>query len=221
MEFLQAIKSRYSCRAYLNKPVDEAVIRSVVEAAQKSPSWGNTQPWRVWVAGGETAVSIRQENVRLAEDGAPTGPEIPMPAELQGLFKERYTQVGKSLFALMGIGREDEEKRKAHFLNNYNAFGAPVLVYLTVPESYTHYAVMDIGAFMNAFCLAATDQGLATCLQGALARYPDVVREHLPIPADEKIVVGIALGYPDTDARINTFQSSREPLEKVLSFTGF
>jgi nitroreductase len=90
-----------------------------------------------------------------------------------------------------------------------------------VPESYTHYAVMDIGAFMNAFCLAATDQGLATCLQGALARYPDVVREHLPIPADEKIVVGIALGYPDNEAKINTFRSSREPLEKVLSFTGF
>ncbi len=221
MEFSQAIKSRYSCRAYLDKPVDESVIRSLVETAHRSPSWGNTQPWRIWVAGGETAATIRQENVKLAEAEAPTRPEIPMPQSLQGVMKKRYTEVGKALFALMGIGREDEEKRKAHFLNNYNAFGAPALVYLTAPEGQTSYTVMDIGAFVNAFCLAATDQGLATCIQGALARYPDVVREHLPIPEDEKIVVGIALGYADEEAKINSFRSSRLPLDEILTLTGF
>lgn len=222
MEFSQTIAARHSCRSFLDTSVDAATVTSLVETAQQSPSWGNTQPWRVWVAGGQVAQSIRRELAQEVLSGKEPYPDIPMPLNPSNEgFKARYAEVGKALFAFLGIGQDDEEKRKAHIRNNCNAFGASVLVYLTVPAGQTPYAVLDIGAFAHAFCMAAVDKGLATCIQAILARYPDVVRRHLPIPEDESIVVGIALGHADITTQINQFRSSREPLEKVLSLTGF
>ena len=42
-----AISSRFSARAYLDKPVDRAVLQEVLEIAARAPSGTNTQPWKV------------------------------------------------------------------------------------------------------------------------------------------------------------------------------
>ena len=47
-----AISSRFSARAYLNKPVDRAVLQEVLEIAARAPSGTNTQPWKVYVLQG-------------------------------------------------------------------------------------------------------------------------------------------------------------------------
>ena len=221
MKLSQAMAERHSCRSFLDIPVDAVIISSLVAMAQRSPSWGNTQPWRIWVAGGSVALSIRQGFVDLARSGRPPHPDIPMPLVFEGELKARYVEIGKSVFAVLGIDRHDEEKRNAHRDNNCNAFGAPVLVYLTLPEGQSSYAMLDAGAFINAFCLAAADLGVATCIQATLAHYPDIVRLHLPIPSEERIVVGVALGYADPASDINRFRSTREPVETMLTFTGF
>ncbi|MCE1273565.1 MAG: nitroreductase [Chlorobiales bacterium] len=221
MEFTQAIAARHSCRNFLDTPVDAATISSLVEMAQHSPSWGNTQPWRVWVAGGEVAVSIRQGLVARGAAGAPPVPDMPMPTVFEGEMKARYVEVGRSVFAVLGIERQDEERRNAHRTNNCNAFGAPVLVYITLPDGLTPYAMLDAGSFLSTFCLAAADRGLATCIQATLAHYPDIIRQHLPIPPQERIVVGVALGHADSACDINRFRSAREPVEKILTLTGF
>jgi nitroreductase len=49
METLQAIHSRKSVRAFLNKPVPTEIIRKVLEAGVRAPSGGNMQPWRFMV----------------------------------------------------------------------------------------------------------------------------------------------------------------------------
>lgn len=221
MDFLQTVNARYSCRSFLETPVDTDIVASLVETAQRAPSWGNTQPWRVWVAGGDTAISIRQSLVSQLESGREPCPEISMSQNFPEALQARYKDVGRALFAVLGINRDDAEKRKAHAVNNYNAFGAPALVYLTVPEGQTSYPLMDIGAFVSTFCLAATNRGLATCIQANLVRYPDIVRSCLPIPSEEKIVVGIALGYANDTAKANSFRSAREPVQNILTCTGF
>lgn len=220
MEFSQVIAARHSCRDFLDTPVDVAVIRTLVETAQHSPSWGNTQPWRIWVAGGQVAMAIRKGLIESAQSGCPLNPDIPMPSVFKGELKTRYIEVGKCVFDVLGIDRHDSDKRNAHRNNNCNAFGAPILVYVSIPEGQTSYAMLDAGAFINAFCLAAAERGLATCIQATLAYYPDIVRRHLPVPSGEKIVVGVALGYADTQADINRFRSTREAVEKILTFTG-
>jgi nitroreductase len=221
VEYQDVLTRRYSCRRFLDKPVDAAQVRELAALAQQVPSWGNTQPWKVYAAAGEPALAIRRGLVQAHASGERESPDIPMPPGFPGLLMDRYRDLGKAMFAVLGIGRDDKDKRNAHYANNFNAFGAPALVYLTVPADQTSYVVLDVGAFVTAFCLAAADQGLATCVLAALARHPQVVRQVLPIPAEERVVIGLALGHADPAAEVNRFRSTREPADKVATLVGF
>jgi len=221
VEFEQAVGARYSCRRFLDRPVPEQTVRELVALAQRAPRWGNTQPWRAHAAGGQSALAIRQGLVAALQSGQAEGPEIDMPPSFSGPLMERYRGLGIELFKVLGIGREDKDKRAAHYTNNFDAFGAPALVFVTVPAQQTAYVALDAGAFITALCLAASDRGLATCVLAALARYPQVVRQHLPIPAEERLLMGVALGHPDSQAPVNQFRSPRAGLEEALTLTGF
>jgi len=61
MEVFEAIRTRYSCRNYLPKPVEEEKLLQVLEAARLAPSARNFQEWRLVVV---TAPDTRQ---KLAE----------------------------------------------------------------------------------------------------------------------------------------------------------
>ena len=49
----EAVASRRSIRAFLDRPVDHAVLRRVLEKAQAAPSGGNTQPWNAVMVTGD------------------------------------------------------------------------------------------------------------------------------------------------------------------------
>ncbi len=46
MDVAQAIRSRYSCRNYVDKPLEQDKLRAVLEAARLAPSAKNLQDWR-------------------------------------------------------------------------------------------------------------------------------------------------------------------------------
>ncbi|CAO0821476.1 hypothetical protein DFAR_2390001 [Desulfarculales bacterium] len=89
-----------------------------------------------------------------------------------------------------------------------DAFGAPALIFVPVPTDQTPYVILDAMAFITALCLAA------------LARYPKVVRQHLHLPDDERLLMGLALGFPDASEAVNQSRDSRTGLEKTLPLTG-
>jgi nitroreductase len=49
MDIFEAIKTRRSIRKYLDKPVEDEKLRSVLEAVRMSPSWANMQCWSLVV----------------------------------------------------------------------------------------------------------------------------------------------------------------------------
>ncbi len=49
MELFETIRTRRSVRNYLNTPVEEEKLQAVLEAVRQSPSWANTQCWRMVV----------------------------------------------------------------------------------------------------------------------------------------------------------------------------
>ena len=53
MELEQCINNRRSIRKYLNTPVEEEKIIKLIEAAQKAPSWKNSQVSRYYVVSTE------------------------------------------------------------------------------------------------------------------------------------------------------------------------
>jgi len=81
--------------------------------------------------------------------------------------------------------------------------------------------MLDLGLLIHGLCLAAHGLGLGPCIEAQLALYPEIVREHLGVPPTHKIVVGIALGYPDAAAPANAFRTDREPLEKFVQWVGW
>ena len=52
MNVTEAVDTRMSCRAFLRTPVPESTVRAILEAARRSPSGGNLQPWHIDVVGG-------------------------------------------------------------------------------------------------------------------------------------------------------------------------
>ncbi len=51
--------------------------------------------------------------------------------------------------------------------------------------------------------------------------YSDVLREYASIPATKRIVVAIAIGYPDWDFPANKVESTREPVSNISEWIGF
>jgi nitroreductase len=57
---------------------------------------------------------------------------------------------------------------------------------------------------------------VATCPIGLITAYGDEIKEALNIPENKKVIIGIALGYPDSKSPINRFKSFRDDLEKFI-----
>lgn len=217
MDYQQVVESRYSCRGFSDTPVTLEQVEHIAALAAKAPSWGNTQPWKLYAVGGDKAQEIRRRLVEAMRAERPPEPDIVMPTSFAEDMSARYKDLGRALFKVLGITREDADKRAAHYVNNFGAFGAPCLLYVTVPRGQTGYALFDAGAFTQGLCQAAASLGLGTVILAALARYPDQVRAVVPIPDDEEMVIGVALGHPDPHAPANTFRSERRPLPQMLA----
>jgi nitroreductase len=219
MELLEGLQERRSIRAFTAAPVSRALVEKILDAARWSPSWGNTQPWKVAVAGGGTVQRLTEDLVARFSQKVPPHPDVPMPQTFPDECRDRYMACAAGLFGEMGISREDRDRRMAHMLNMTRAFGAPVIIYLLFPADLeVPYTMFDLGAITHAIALAAHAHGLGTCIEAQLAHYPDVVRQHLGLPDTLKIVVGLALGHPNLSAPANRFRTQREPLAQFVTW---
>jgi nitroreductase len=77
---------------------------------------------------------------------------------------------------------------------------------------------LDYGMFLQSVMLSATELGLATCPQAALAEYPDIVRKELGYSEDKVLLCGIALGYEDTKDIVNSYRTERESLDNLVKY---
>ncbi|MGI5837687.1 MAG: nitroreductase, partial [Chloroflexota bacterium] len=97
----------------------------------------------------------------------------------------------------------------------------PVVVYLCMDRTLSHWSLFDMGSLAQSIMLAAQERGVDSAPAVVLAAYPDLLRAELGIPGDLSILLGVALGYGDSDHPHNCYRSSRRPLEDVAHFTGF
>lgn len=222
MDLLQALRTRKSIRAFKPEPAPRSLITQVLEAARWSPSWGNTQPWELVVVGGDVVRRLTADLVAAFAGKVPRNPDVPMPAAFPDDYQHRYMACAAGLFGTMGIAREDKASRRDHMLNMTRAYGAPAIIYVIFNSALeVPYTMFDLGSLTHAVCLAAEAHGLGTCIEAQVALYPDLVRRHLNLPETHKIVVGIALGYPDPESPANAFRTHREPLEKFVRWVDY
>ena len=216
MELFRAVDVRRSIRKFKAKPVAKDTLSEILRAALRAPSAINTQPWECWVVGGETLRKLSQEMYAAATEGKPHCADFELQKTWKEHFLNRMRDNSKGLFGLLGIERHDKEKREAFSLSMYRFFDAPQVIFVCLDASLGAYGVFDCGGFVQTICLLATEKGLGTCIQHSGVNFPDIIRKYVSIPEEKKILVAIAIGYPDEVATVNRFRSNREPMENVV-----
>jgi nitroreductase len=90
MDLYEAIKSRYSVRSYLNKPVEQEKLDRILDAARLAPSGSNRQPWKfVVVRDAET----RKKLVSACSNQEFVG-QAPVVIAAVGLMPDRIMSCG-------------------------------------------------------------------------------------------------------------------------------
>jgi nitroreductase len=220
MNVTDAVKTRRSIRAFLTKPVPPEILKEILQSAFQAPSWGNTQPWKVTVVGGEILQTMSKEFVQKVSAGEASRTDVTFPQEWPEELSRRYKENGKKLFELLGIGRGDKNARTAFTLSMFKYFGSPQAIYIHIDRTLGPYSIFDAGLLAQNIALLAAEKELGTCFMAASVWFADVIRHYTGIPESDQIVIGLAIGYPDWDAPVNRFRSEREPLEAVVRWVG-
>ena len=219
MNVSDALLARKSVRAYLNKPVKRELIETLLNNAAHAPSGTNTQPWQVAVVSGESKIQLQNKLEKAFREKQASNPDYQYyPLEWQPPYKERRRACGLQMYTTLDIQREDKEKQLNQWAANYRAFDAPVMLFFFLEPVMEKGSLLDYGMFLQSFMLAATEQGLATCPQAALAEYPDIVKQALNYDQNKILLCGMALGYEDTEALVNSYRTPREDCDNFSHF---
>lgn len=201
---------RKSARNFTDQPVSLSRLKEIIQVAQRAPSWGNTQPWQVYLAIGETAERIRTAHISATDHHQKSWSEVMPPQEWSAKLTTKMTRSGNAMATFLG-----SDPGEAFSSAGANLFNAPALIYITVPINATAYNMYDTGAFGYGILLAAQERGIAAIPAYEFVRYPEEIRQNFDIPKNESILMGIGLGYASTQ-KINQIKTIREPLDSVL-----
>lgn len=219
MNVIEAITSRKSTRAYLDRPVDLEIIQTILDASKHAPSSVNTQPWFVHVLTGESRQQLTDGLIAAYKSGQKANPDYhSYPQVWVEPYKSRRFSCGKALYEALDISYEDKAKREQNWLENYRFFGAPVELIVLVDAAMEKGSWVDIGMFLENIMLAAEAFGLGSCAQASVAGYPDTVREVLKLGPELQVVCGVAIGYPNPEHPVNQYQTAREPVENFVTW---
>ena len=215
--FERLLEERYSCRAFLPRQVDTATITRMLEIAQRTPSWCNSQPWKAVITRGAATDRFRNAIFEYAAGRKPE-PDFAFPREYHGDYLARRRECGFQLYESVGIVRGDREASARQTMENYRLFSAPHAMVVTTDEALGVYGVLDWGAWVNNFMLAARSLGVASIAQAALGAHPQFMRSFFGLPQDRLVVCGMSFGYEDAAHPVNRFRTSRAAVDEVVTW---
>jgi len=219
MTVSEALKKRKSTRAFLPQEVSPTLIEAILEDAKHAPSGVNMQPWHVCVVSGEKKRTLETKVIEAFEQGRKEVMDYAYyPSVWEEPYKNRRKETGLLMYSTLGITKEDTSKQIEQWKLNYRAFDAPVVLYFFIDANLEKGSYLDYGMFLQSIMLSATEKGLATCPQAALAEFPSIVKRELGTPENMLLLCGMALGYEDKEALINSYRTPRISLEAFVTF---
>ena len=219
MNLNELIKSRYSVRSFTDDTVDIETIREILEISSNAPSGGNIQPWKVYVVTGKTKEKLIKKALSNFDNGVQEKIEYDIyPRPLDEEYKRRRSECARDMYTALSIKQDDTELRLSQIRENFKFFGAPVGMIVTIDKAFAENGWGHVGMFIQNICLSAVERAMGTCLQESWSIYPETVKDVLNIPDNEVVWCGIALGYPNKDHPINNYRTSRESIEKFVTF---
>ncbi len=221
-----AINSRQSMREFLPKPVPREVISHLLEVACRAPSGTNTQPWKTYVLQGASRDAL-VTRVCAAHDALRANPALAAeyreeydyyPEKWVSPYVERRRENGWGLYGLLGITKGDKDKMHAQHQRNYEFFDAPVGLMFTLDRVMGRGSLVDYGMFLQNIMVAARGHGLHTCPQAAWNGFANIILPQIGAGEGEMLVCGMALGYADETALVNTFRTPRLPASEFTTW---
>lgn len=226
MNVTEAVRQRISTRGFLKTPIAKQDLADLLETAQRSPSGGNLQPWKLIAVTGaakDEIISIAHRVLAADPMGGVPGdrPVYPDLNVVDPVYNERRKRVGEMMYAKVGIPKEDRAGRIRWFANNYQFFGAPVGLFLIIDRRMGHGQWAHMGMYMQTIALLAEERGWATCMQECWARIRPELAEYFGLDEHHMVYAGISLGVPDPDEAVNDLYAERAPQSEVVEFKGF
>jgi len=216
MDTLECIKTRRSIRKFTDQSIPKKDLEDLINIAQWSPSYKNTQPWEVVIVSGNKKAELSKTLVELLEKKAPGTPDMVAPTSWPAAEQERIDYLMNKRKELTGIDLMAPEWVIKAKKANFNFYYAPHAIYLFQEASLSEWSIFDIGLFAQSLMLAAHAKGLATVPQAFATDYAKEVKECLDIPASKRLVLGLSVGYPDMDSPVNAYRTERSKTEDIL-----
>ncbi len=217
-----AIASRMSVRAFTNQAVPKEMLEHILSVSSRAPSGTNCQPWKVYVLQGPSRNAL-VEQVCAAHDAIRADPALAAqyaeeydyyPTKWVSPYIDRRRENGWGLYGLLGIGKGDKDKMYAQHQANFRFFDAPIGLFFTIDRVMGRGSLLDYGTFLQNIMVSARGHGLHTCPQAAWNGFSKIIMPHIGAGPDEMLVCGMALGYADTSAIVNTFHTPRVPVHE-------
>ena len=223
MELIEAIRARKSVRDFKPDPVPKEVLKKILEVAIRAPSAMNTQPWEFAVIAGDALKRIKEANVAMLKSGAPAKVDhLVVGWPLDSVYRTRQVELAKQIFTIMDIPREDKEKRAQWLERGFRFFDAPAAIIILADKTLSESGpAVDVGAVMQTICLVALTHGLGTCIEDQGILFSDVVRKYTDIPESKRMMIAIAIGYPNWDFSANRLESTRVSVGNITTWYGF
>ena len=220
MDVGDALRARRTVRAFLSHPVARETLEAILTDSLRTPSWANTQPWEIFVAGGDVFERVRRVSEERTIAKIASTPDVPFPGAWPAPCRNWTKELTAGRAEVRGTTPEDAAFHHEFLMANRRFFEAPCAVFLCMDQTLGSWSIFDLGAMCQSIVLAAQDHGVDSAIAINLVIYPDVLRDELQIPRDLLIVIGIALGYVDPDGPEDAFRSARRPLGDAVRFVG-
>lgn len=214
----EAIANRRSIRHFTATPVPDEVLRAILTGAARAASGVNAQPWLVHIVRGQARRRISQAVRAVATAGNVHREYDYLPEVMEEPYLSRRRKLGFDLYARYGIERSDIAARQAAMLRNFDFFGAPVGLFLSMDRKMTQGSWLDCGMFLQNIMLLARSHGLETCAQQAWCDHGDIVHSELDIPSEHILLTGMAIGHADWSAPENGLISERASLDEFTTW---
>lgn len=216
MNVSEAVSARSSVRSFLKRPVSDEMLKVLLAKSARAASGGNLQPWKIFVINN----SSMKDFLKFQEKW--TKPEVPAydiyPQKLKEPYRTSRFELGEQMYELLGIGREDKDARIAQVMKNFKFFGAPSAFFCFVDRQMGPPQWSDLGMFLQTFMLLAKEAGLDTCAQEAWSMKHDSVSKFVKADDTDILFCGMAIGYRDDTALVNSLESERRPLKEWAKF---
>ena len=216
MKVSEAVQSRTSVRSFIDKPVDNKLIKSLLKKASRSPSGGNLQPWNIFVINKKSMREFLKFQDKWTDQEEPSY-EI-YPPKLKEPYRSSRFEVGEQIYTAIGISRDDKNSRLNQMLKNFEFFGAPCALFCFVDRQMNLPQWSDLGMFLQTFMILAQESKLDTCAQESWSLKQNMVSKFFEVDSDLMLFCGMAIGYKNPDDPINNFKRTRRPIDDWAHF---